>query len=392
MSKRSLSWLVIILIVITASGCGCTSKAVVTASPTPTTSVTTPPSRVATRESDAVEFNAADQGLNLLVAVEGEVRLKRRNWSDFFQTDFGVAVRRGDLLHVPADAAATLLCDNLRLWTVPAGPAPTGLNGCPRPAEPDLVRRGVKIASTRGGDSDIPYLISPRSTKLLDSTPTLRWHAPPGASRYTVQVFGGNLTWTAKNVTETRLVYPGKPSLEPGIIYQLTITDDMGHSSQDEGAVGLSFRVLSSDEAAEVEARRQQIAGLGLGGVAEAYAIAQYYAGQDLLAEATDMVERLVETGNDQAAIHQTLAEMYAQTGLLLPAQARYRQAIKLAERQHNIEILADSQAQLGEILIRLGNVDAGLAQLTQAKMHYETLGETQRIADIEQSLKAFLE
>lgn len=242
-SKLSLSWLVIVLTAIATSGCSPPSKAVVPTPPTPTTSVTAPPRGVATEESHAVEFNAADQGINLLVAVEGEIRLKRRGWSDFYSTGFGVAVRRGDLLRVPANAAATLLCDNLSLWTVPGGLAPTGLNGCPRPTEPALIRHGVRIASTRGGDPDIPYLISPRSTKLLDSTPTLRWHAPPGASSYIVQVHGGTLTWTAENVTETSLVYPGKPSLEPGVIYQLTVTDDLGRSSQDEGMVGLNFRV-----------------------------------------------------------------------------------------------------------------------------------------------------
>ncbi len=392
MNKVIVSWLIIILTLVTITSCGGESSPSTTAPSVPDTPTATPPSLpenpTATEEVAIVESDPTDRGANLLVVVEGAVLLKRNGWGDYHATGFGVAVQRGDLLRLPDGAEATLLCDNLNIWNVPGGPAPSGLIGCPRPAEPALIRRGVKIASTRGGDPNVPYLISPRSTKLLTARPTLRWNAPAGANSYTVQVRGGDLQWMAENVTETSLVYPGDPPLEPGVSYLLIVEDDTERSSQDEGAKGLGFSILSVTEVADIEARHDQIAGLGLSNTAEQYATAQYYASQGLIAEAIEILEELIQAGSDEAAIHQTLADLYAQIGLLLLAQERYNEAITLADIQDNLEILATSRANLGVVETRLGNVEAALAQLTQAKTHYEALGEAEQVADIEELLE----
>jgi len=234
----------------------------------------------------------------------------------------------------------------------------------------------------------VPYIISPRSTKLLNPLPVLHWNAPPGAASYTVELRGGEITWQQEAVTTPSLAYPGEPPLEPGVTYLLVVTDDRGRSSQDEGARGLGFSILPEVEAEKIIQQRDQIIGLELSEPARQYALAQYDASQGLIAEAIERFEQLVASGSEEAAVHQALADLYAQIGLWLLAEARYTTAIALADQQQNLEILAAGRARLGEVKLKLGKTAEASDLLTQAKNDYETLGEIERAAELNQLLE----
>ncbi len=327
-----------------------------------------------------------EPGFNLLVVMEGEVLLKRTAWSDYHPTAFGTALERGDLLKLSDGAQAKVLCDTLTLWPVPGG-APAGLNnGCPQMPEPPLMRGGTKVASTRGVGPMVPYIISPRATKLLNGKPTLRWN-DTGAASYTVQVRGGDLNWRQENVTQTELVYPGEPAFELGVFYLMVVEDSYGRSSQDEGPKGLGFSLVKEAEAERIQAYANRIAGLGLSREAEAFALAQLYAGQGLIAEAIEMLEGLVEGGSQQSTVHQALAGLYDGIGLVYLAESRYLEAVKLAEAEGNVESLAAVQASLGEVYVTLDNTDEAIQWLTQAHNGYEMLGDTQRASEITERL-----
>ena len=327
-----------------------------------------------------------DPGLNLLVAQQGEVLLKRAAWSDYHPTGFGAVLERGDLLRLSSDAQAKVLCDNLTLWPVPGG-APAGLNsGCPQPPEPALTRGGAKVGATRGVDPLVPYIISPRASKLLDNAPTLRWN-DTGGGPYTVQVRGGDLSWGQEEVAQTKLAYPGEPALEPGVFYLLVVQDGQGRSSQDEGLKGLGFSLLEEAEAGRVRADAERITGLGLSREAKALALARLYAGHGLIAEAVEILEGLVEEGSQQAAIHQALADLYGEIGLTLLAEPRYLEAVELAEAEGNVEGLAAAQACLGEIYAGLNNAEEAVRWLSQAQANYERLGDAQRASEIAERL-----
>jgi len=328
-----------------------------------------------------------DPGLNLLVAQQGEVLLKRAAWSDYHPTGFGTVLERGDLLKLSGEGAqAKVLCDNLTLWPVPGG-APAGLNsGCPQPPEPALTRGGAKVGATRGVDPLVPYIISPRASKLLDNAPTLRWN-DTGGGPYTVQVRGGDLSWGQEEVAQTELAYPGEPALEPGVFYLLVVQDGQGRSSQDEGLKGLGFSLLEEAEAGRVRADAERITGLGLSSEAEALALARLYAGHGLIAEAVEILEGLVEEGSQQAAIHQALADLYGEIGLTLLAEPRYLEAVELAEAEGNVEGLAAAQACLGEIYAGLNNAEEAVRWLSQAQANYERLGDAQRASEIAERL-----
>jgi hypothetical protein len=357
-----------------------------TTQPSPTTAAPGAPTEEVIPTEPAPD-EVGEPGFNLLVATEGEVLLKRAKWSDYHPTAFGAALERGDLLRLADGAQAKVLCDNLTLWPVPGG-APSGVNsGCPQPPEPGLMRAGVKMGSTRGVDPWVPYVISPRATTLLNDKPVLRWN-DTGADSYTVQVRGGDLNWLQEDVTQTELVYPREPVLEPGTFYLLVVEDSEGKSSQDEGLRGLGFSLLEEAEAERIHADENRIAELGLSSEAEAFAIAQLYAGNGLIAEAIDILEGLVEEGSQQAAVHQALADLYASIGLNLQAEPRYLEAIQMAEAEGNVESQAAIKASLGEVYVKLNNMDEAVSWLTEAGSGYEMLGDTGRADEIAEYLE----
>jgi hypothetical protein len=350
---------------------------------TPTPAAINTPTPMPTNTPDL----GVDPGFNILVAAEGEVQLKRAAWSGFHATAFGAVLERGDLLQLPRGAKAAILCDGLTLWQVPAGTF--GLTmGCPQPLDKILVRGNAGSTSIQRGTNDpiIPYIISPRATKLLNDKPTLRWN-DSGATSYTVQVRGGDLNWVKENVIGTELAYPGDPALEPGVFYLLVVQDSNGRSSQEEGRKGLGFSLLKEDEAEKLQANTDRIGGLDLPSEGEAFALAQLYAGHGLIAKAVQILEGLIEDGCQQVAVHQALADLYAQIGLALLAEPRYVEALKLAEAQGNVEALAAIQASLGEVYVTLNNTDEAIRWLTQAQAGYEALGDIQRASGLEEQI-----
>jgi tetratricopeptide (TPR) repeat protein len=235
----------------------------------------------------------------------------------------------------------------------------------------------------RGADDPvIPYIITPRMTKIIDDTPTLRWN-DSGADSYNVQVRGGDLSWQQTDVTQTKLVYPADPPLEPGVSYLLLVEDSNGKSSKDEGRVGLGFSLLSETKAAEIKEQREQIMALALSDTARNFALAQYYASQGLIAEGIEILEEMVEADSKEAAIHQSLADLYMQIGLFLLAEPRYGEALELAENEGNIERIADIHVGLGRVYLKLGNPDKAIERFTKAQANYETLGDANRVDEV---------
>jgi len=332
-----------------------------------------------------------DPGVNLLVVAEGEVELRREAWSDYHRTAFGAVLHRGDLLRPGSGANAVVLCDDVRTWVVPSG-MPSGLtNGCPPPAEPVLARGESQLGSTRGGtDPAIPYIISPRKTRLLDDRPLLSWNEIPGASSYAVQVKDtntGQIIWETM-VAGSDLPYPGEPPLESGVTYLLIVEADNGRSSQDEGVPGLGFSLLDEGDAQRVRAAAAQVGGLQLHDEAQALALAQIYTAHGVIAEAMGILEPLAQAGSRAGAVYRTLGDLYQHVGLSLDAEARYLTAVELAEAAEDVEGEAAAQAELGEVYATLGNKAEAVRWLEEAQAGYGALGDSQRMSELAERLE----
>ncbi|HKZ83112.1 MAG TPA: tetratricopeptide repeat protein [Anaerolineae bacterium] len=320
---------------------------------------------------------ATDPGFNLLVVAESEVQLKRDGWSDFYHTTFGAVLYRGDQLRLLDEAKAVVLCDNLTVWTVPPG-APSGVtNGCPPSPDPPLVSGESQIGSTRGGsDPLIPYIISPRKTKVLTGTPVLRWNTVPNVISYTVRIRGEGVDWKIET-RATEIAYSGGPRLKPGVSYLLVVKADNGKSSQDEGVPGLGFGLADDNEAQHVHATAEQISKLSLSNEAKSFALAQSYAGHEFVAEAIETLEELINAKSQTPAVYRAVAALYRQIDLNRLAEERYLYALELSQQMGDIEGQALAQNALGLIYAALGNTSESVQRLQKAKAIYQKLGDT---------------
>ena len=323
--------------------------------------------------------------LNLLVVASDLVELKRDGWSTYHPTLFGTTLYHKDLLK--SEEEITILCDNLTLSTIPAGVPASVSNGCPPTPEPALKRRRGEIDNTRAGvDLSIPYIITPRMTRLLTDRPTLRWNDVVGASSYTVRIQVGPQTWQ-EVVSGTETVYSGDPPLEAGKSYLLTVAADNGRSSTEEEPTKLGFVLLSEAEAEPVRTDTATLNALDLSDEARALALAYLYINHNLIAEAIETLEGFAEEGSQTPAIYRLLGDLYRQTGLPLLAESRYTQAITLSQAANDIEGQATAQAGLGEVYATLNNQEEARRWLGQARTGYEILGDTQRVSDLKARL-----
>jgi hypothetical protein len=325
-------------------------------------------------------------GFNLLIVSDGDVQLKRNQWTDFHPASFGALLYRGDQIRPASGAKAIVLCNNLETWNVPAG-TPSGLsNGCPQDSEPALVRSSSLIGNTRGSsDPLIPYIISPRATKLLTAKPRLSWNPVPGANSYTVHISGTD--WQ-ETVDTPELTYPGTPALQPGTDYLLVVESSNGKSSKDEGLPGLGFTLLPTEVAQKIRSQEARLDALKLPSGANTFARAQLYAGQGLYAEAIELLEKAAQQEKQPANIYLALGGLYQQTGLFSLAEARYMSALDAANQVNDAESLAAAQHGLGQVYTSLGNKTEAAGWLNKSKSGYENLGDQQQVKKITEELQ----
>jgi hypothetical protein len=339
-------------------------------------------------QSQSVNMPASNDtaSFNLLIVSDGDVQLKRSQWTDFHPTSFGAVLNRGDQIRPGPGAKAIVLCNDLIVWNVPAG-APSGLNnGCPQDSEPALVRSSGLIGNTRGGANPlIPYIISPRATKLLRATPKLSWNPVPGANSYTIHISGTD--WQ-ETVDTTEFDYPGSPALQPGTDYLLVVEADNGKSSKEEGLPGLGFSLLSENDAQKILADEARIEALKLPGGSNTFALGKLYASHGLYAEAIELLEKAAREERQTVNVYLALGELYRQVGLFSLAEARYMNALDAANQVNDMESLAAAQHGLGQVYTSLGNKTEAGHWLTDSKSGYENLGDKQQVKLITEELQ----
>ena len=94
--------------------------------------------------------------------------------------------------------------------------------------------------------SRFPYIIHPRRTAILSSTPLFfKWYNT-WAKSYTVELTEvGKVIWQEKVMHNNYIRYPGEPQLKAGKLYMLWVTDnDTGDYSGQDPMNGLEFQLL----------------------------------------------------------------------------------------------------------------------------------------------------
>lgn len=305
-----------------------------------------------------------------IISVRGQVQLRRQDWSDYHPTAVGAELCLGDLLLPAKGAQIVVQCadPSQNLWTVPNGQPSGAARGCRPPKEP-IHTITKPIAPTREPLAHrIPYIISPKKTWLLNTKPTLRWIAVPGATSYVVRVSGPGVNWNTE-VKTASVVYPGKPPLKSGEGYLLTVSADNG-----EAPARAIFGLLDGNKAQRVRAAAERIAKQNLDKDAKTLALAELYIGQGLIAEVPELLEALVAKRTKTAVVYYILGGLYAQVELFHQAQKSYLQAVDLATTAKDIEGQAAAAARLGEVEEILGNLDTAAYWRKQAQKGYQVL------------------
>lgn len=233
-------------------------------------------------------------------------------------------------------------------------------------------------------DSLIPYIISPRRTLLLNYRPKLRWNKVPGVDNYTVSLVKGDRTIWETKVNGNEVVYPGTPQLEPGVEYLLAVKAENGRTSEEEKLPARGFRMLATTEKQFVKGAIEQINSQKIAEKTKALQRAYFYIGSDLKSEAIETLEALVATGFQEAVAYRKLGDLYWQKGVTLLAENNYLKAHELASAAKDIGEQAQLEEALGELYGAIGEKQEAIRWLTQAIDSHKTLGNTQRVKQLE--------
>lgn len=306
---------------------------------------------------------------NLLVEASGEVFIKREGWVEYVPASFGVTVQRGDIIRPGEGQTVTILCADLELLTL------AYLSGIPcLVREPSLLYRGTDIQTTRGETTQIPYILHPRRTTILDTRPLLSWH-DTGASSYTVAIYqSGQSVWQQSGVQGTKLRYPDDaPALQPGAVYLLSVVDeDSGHGSIEEPTKGLGFQVLAEEERAIVSMQRERILTLPLEDSAHDFVLAVYYAGQGLRGDALTLLNK-IDLTLDAPAVQLWRGDLLLAMQLRNEAETAYQAALQRAMTLGERE--SEAMAHVG-----LWQASRDEQHLEAAIALYEMLGDQARL------------
>ena len=331
--------------------------------------------------------------LNYISEIKGDVRLRRSQWNGYRRANIGQLLNPSDQLNLNAGASASVMCNNLSVWTVPAGQVSFVSNGCGA-SKPPNSRRNNRRTPSRAPNETIPYIISPRNTALLNNRPILRWNAVPGATRYKVRVQDAGLTLNWQTETNnTQIGYlADKPPLQPGYNYSLIVETEQGKSSEKEEGIDLSFTVLDTQEAESVRTELDKLKQLKLTQEAATLGLAYLYQSYDLKAEAIKLLETLLKRGSQLGAVYQLLGDLYLQVGLSQQAKNPYLQAMELAKQTEDIEGQAEAQEGLGEAYYGLNNKEDAVAWLKKAKDNYIVLGEQSKPEELNKRIAEILQ
>lgn len=331
-----------------------------------------------------------------IIQVSGDVQLIRSNGRSI-RPRVGTRIYPGDRLRTAPTGNVLVQCADLTIQSVSANQ--NRPNACPEVERSSNCPPGVVQCPHRGEEmawnlAQIPYIISPRQTKLLDDKPVLRWNSVPGATSYAVSIQGQGVNWKTR-VSDTRVVYAGEQPLKPGGRYWLIVEVEAGanqgaSSLQEPPSPGkeLYFSLLTEERRERIRAAAREIAQLKMTDETKALAIANLYTKNDLIAEAIALLEELVEDKVQTAPIYTTLGDLYLNNLELVPqAGVYYSKSLQLADPE-DIDSLTAAQAGLGQVQVALGNKDEAIHLLTLALEGAKRLRDTERIGELEKQLE----
>ncbi len=345
----------------------------------------------------ALTINNPQQAIaGLIVNTTGEVTIRREGFTNYTPAGVGTQIFPGDevkpepgtrVIILASDLTSLTVTDNSKLLSL--GDLDTNKEAakkiCKNPDGTEYVCRPGPI------DLTIPYIISPRHTKILKSNFTLSWNRVRSSRFYEVSIKNeGDLVWQ-RDTTSTNILYEKDWSLQPNTPYLLVVEASNGRSSYEEiekGAVNLGFEILDDSKIEEIEQAIYKLEDLCLPPEGETLALAHLYIGAELRLEAIEKLKYLIDQGNLNPAVHRTLGDVYAAIGLNTFAQKVYLEAFKLANSTKDIEEQAATATGLSEIYQIFGNYYEAHHWLIEALQRYQELDDNERLYELTLTLE----
>lgn len=332
---------------------------------------------------------------HILIDVWGNVQVKKEQWKGFHQAESGIILSAEDEIKLGSNASVTIYCSDRYIWTVEQPGAYLVSQGCPEGEAvirlcPDCNNKELRFATLKEEKlKELPYLISPRHTKVFNDSLTIRWNEVSRATSYKVKVEGWEGEWE-RETNETQIIYDGK--LEPGESYFVTVVADNGATStQEDDGYNSWFIVLEDEEAKTLGEQVALIKQQELTQEQEGLILAYLYRGNELNFEAIQVLEGLVKSGSQTVTVYQLLGDIYQQARLNLIAKEVYQQGLALTTEEEKSEVKAMMQWGLGEVEYVLVNRDEAVESLKEAKASYSALKDKVQAKELEKRINEVL-
>ena len=257
---------------------------------------------------------------------------------------------------------------------------------------------GLRTGRARGGSqANVPYVISPRNTWLVDDHFTIRWNPVSAATRYTVSLWRLSderderdwLVWRT-TVDGAQVDYQGQIPLQRGRYYSIEVVTDTGVSScLDEGFDQSGFELIFPEDMTVLEADLHWLPRPELSPEEEALELASLYLREDLIAAAVEVLEPFAANGANNPVVYEALGDLYSYAGLNDLSAQHYQKAGYLSTVRGDILGQAIALNGLAEVNATLGKLDDAIRLFSEAESLYRTFdNQGPQIASIQRRIK----
>ncbi|AFY40650.1 hypothetical protein Lepto7376_4552 [[Leptolyngbya] sp. PCC 7376] len=209
------------------------------------------------------------------------------------------------------------------------------------------------IQDARAGLANLPYVISPRKSKILTTRPRIHWNQVEGAEAYTVQLSSPTTEVISWEITAEELNYQyplAQPALVLGETYSIKITTSNFIASTEDGQT-VTIEVLDEAKQQELFGLLKELRQLDLSAQTEIILESILYEEYELYSQAIAILSGYMRENPNALDIRERLAELYGRIGLPREEQQQYE------------EIIGRSPGQITEIRMRALNRLADFAE-----------------------------